>query len=68
MPQVITVAQLAERWRLPRSTVERLAKEGQIPCLYVREEIFFLESAIKAWENRKERKTRDRARHQKAGE
>jgi excisionase family DNA binding protein len=50
MPQHLTIAQLAKRWRLPRSFVERLAKKGDIPSLKLNEEFIFLESAIEEWE------------------
>jgi excisionase family DNA binding protein len=68
MPKLLTMAQLAKRWRLPRRTVERLAKEGEIPTLYVRQEFLFLESAIEEWENTRERKIRDEPRHHKLRE
>jgi excisionase family DNA binding protein len=51
MPQHLTVAQLAKRWRLPRSFVERLAKKGEIPSLKLNEEVVFLESTIQEWED-----------------
>jgi excisionase family DNA binding protein len=66
MPQSLTIAQLAERWRLPQSTVKRLAEEGEIPCLYVHGELLFLESAIEEWENTREHKIRNEARHLRA--
>jgi len=56
MPRLLTVEQLAARWRLPPSTVKRLAKRGEIPFHYVRQEFIFLESAIEEWEQEKERK------------
>jgi Helix-turn-helix domain len=52
------VEQLAKRWRLPPATVERLAKQGEIPFQYVRQEFIFLESAIERWEEERERKLR----------
>jgi hypothetical protein len=45
-----------------------LAKEGEIPTLYVRQEFLFLESAIEEWENTRERKIRDEPRHHKLRE
>jgi excisionase family DNA binding protein len=54
MPRLLTLAELAERWRLPPSSIERLAKRGEIPFLELRHEFLFLESAIEEWENEKE--------------
>jgi excisionase family DNA binding protein len=68
MPKLLTMAQLANRWRLPQRTVERLVKEGEIPILYVRQEFLFLESAIEAWEDKRERKIRHEPRHHKLRE
>ena len=47
--EVLTVAELAEYLRVPRSTLYRLVREGSVPCQRIGKHWRFRREAIDEW-------------------
>ena len=47
--EVLTVAELAEYLRVPRSTLYRLVREGSVPCQKIGKHWRFRRDAIDEW-------------------
>ena len=54
MLTLLTLTELADRWRLSPSSIQRLAESGEIPCVHVDRNLHFLKSAIEAWDDKRE--------------
>ena len=48
-PDVMTLDEVVEYLRIPRSTLYKLAQEGRIPCQKVGRHWRFLKSALDKW-------------------
>lgn len=52
---LMTAEELAERWRVSKSQIYRLARAGQIPVLTIGRYYRFRLEAIEAWEREHEK-------------
>jgi excisionase family DNA binding protein len=60
--QLLTAAQLAERWQVPTSHVYRLAREGRVPCVELGRYKRFSLAAIEQFEESFNTTTTEEAR------
>jgi len=50
LPILLTPAELAERWRIPKSTIYHLSRTGQVPVLRLGRQYRYSLKAIEAFE------------------